>query len=257
MEFPPLLTFPYFFVTSPLSNARHSLSLTHPSTLLAALFILHYINRSIVSTLRMPSRARIHMAVIPMTSVFNAANGFAMAAYLSSPLAHTYLLHAFTRPIFYVFLAMWTIGFIGNIAHDEILYELRRNPTAKKKSTGTRVGKNDVVLLANKEWYGVPHGLLYKYISFPNYLCELFEWLAFALAAAPLPPISKVIECFSILSFNSILYNDVPPEFAHPYLFLVATLLPMVPRAYRAHRWYHKTFPQYPKERKAIVPFVF
>jgi 3-oxo-5-alpha-steroid 4-dehydrogenase 1 len=255
MEFPPLLTFPYFFVASPLSSGSYSVSLTHPSTLLATLFIVHYVNRSIVSVLRMPSRARIHMAVIPMTSVFNAANGFAMAAYLSSPSAHTYLLHAFSRPTFYVFLAMWAIGFIGNIAHDEILYEIRRN--AKTKATEKKAVKEDMALLANNQYYGVPRGLLYNYISFPNYFCELLEWLAFALAAAPLPPVSDVVKSFSALSLNSILYANVPPEFAHPYLFLIATLLPMVPRAYRAHLWYYETFPSYPKGRKAIVPFVF
>jgi 3-oxo-5-alpha-steroid 4-dehydrogenase 1 len=197
------------------------------------------------------------MAVIPMTSVFNAANGFAMGSYLSSPLAHAYLRDAFCRPTFYVLLVMWAIAFIGNIAHDEVLYEIRRK--AKTQSTEKRSGKDkvNVVLSANREYYGVPYGLLYKYISFPNYLCELLEWSAFAVAAAPLPPLSKVLESLSALSLDSILHADIPPEFAHPYLFLIGTLLPMVPRAYRAHRWYHKTFPSYPKERKAIVPFIF
>jgi 3-oxo-5-alpha-steroid 4-dehydrogenase 1 len=192
-----------------------------------------------------------------MTSVFNAANGFAMGSYLSSPLAHTYMRDAYCRPTFYVLLVMWAMAFIGNIAHDEILYEIRRK--AKKQSTEKRSGKKEVnvVLSANREYYGVPYGLLYKYISFPNYFCELLEWSAFAIAAAPIPPLSKVLESLSALSLDSMLHANIPPEFAHPYLFLIGTLLPMVPRAYRAHRWYHKTFPSYPKERKAIVPFVF
>jgi 3-oxo-5-alpha-steroid 4-dehydrogenase 1 len=197
------------------------------------------------------------MAVIPMTSVFNAANGFAMGSYLSSPSARTYLQDACCHPAFYVLLVMWAIAFISNIAHDEILYEIRRK--AKKQSTEKRSGKdgNKVVLSANQQYYGIPYGLLYKYISFPNYLCELLEWSAFALAAAPLPPLAKVLESISALSLDSLLHANIPPEFAHPYLFLIGTLLPMVPRAYRAHRWYHKTFPSYPKERKVIVPFVF
>ncbi|MBW1871523.1 MAG: 3-oxo-5-alpha-steroid 4-dehydrogenase, partial [Deltaproteobacteria bacterium] len=31
----------------------------------------------------------------------------------------------------------------------------------------------------------------------------------------------------------------------------------LIPRAWHNHRWYREKFPDYPSERKALVPFVF
>ncbi|MHA1855496.1 MAG: hypothetical protein ACTSWX_09125 [Promethearchaeota archaeon] len=31
----------------------------------------------------------------------------------------------------------------------------------------------------------------------------------------------------------------------------------MVPRAYSHHHWYLEKFPEYPKNRKAIFPYIF
>ncbi|KAG6331669.1 hypothetical protein ID866_7417 [Astraeus odoratus] len=30
----------------------------------------------------------------------------------------------------------------------------------------------------------------------------------------------------------------------------------MLPRALNGHSWYHDKFPEYPKERKVVVPFL-
>jgi 3-oxo-5-alpha-steroid 4-dehydrogenase 1 len=201
----------------------------------------------------------MHIAVVPITSVFNAANGFAMATYLTSPPARAYLASAFSHPVFYVGLIMWAAGFVGNIVHDEVLLKIRRKANVNHGKADEKQGGQDKAYTHSEEYYGIPHGMLYEYISFPNYLCELFEWLGFALAAAPLPSPSlaiKTLHLGSQSSFLSLLLATVPPTFSHPYIFLIATLLPMVPRAYRGHRWYHRRFPEYPKQRKAILPFV-
>ena len=39
--------------------------------------------------------------------------------------------------------------------------------------------------------------------------------------------------------------------------FVVWTLANLVPRAIRNHRWYHDKFPDYPPERRALVPYLF
>lgn len=39
-------------------------------------------------------------------------------------------------------------------------------------------------------------------------------------------------------------------------VFVLFTLANLVPRAINSHRWYRATFPDYPPERKAIVPFL-
>jgi hypothetical protein len=77
--------------------------------------------------------------------------------------------------------------------------------------------------------YKVPRGGLYRWVSCPNYLGEIIEWCSFALAA----------------------WSPAGLAFA---LFTVANL---APRAAAHHRWYHDRFPDYPPERRALVPHVY
>jgi hypothetical protein len=74
--------------------------------------------------------------------------------------------------------------------------------------------------------YRIPRGGLYRFVSCPNYLGEILEWCGFALAA----------------------WTWAAAVFAG---FTIANLLP---RALAHHRWYRETFPDYPPERKALVP---
>lgn len=76
--------------------------------------------------------------------------------------------------------------------------------------------------------YKIPHGGLYKWISVPNYFGEIIEWAGLAIAAC------------------------TPASLA----FLVFTIANLLPRALAHHRWYNKHFADYPKDRKAIIPFV-
>lgn len=76
--------------------------------------------------------------------------------------------------------------------------------------------------------YKIPHGGMFKYISAPNYFGEIIEWIGFALAAWSLPALS----------------------------FAVWTIANLAPRAITNHQWYLNKFNDYPKERKALVPFV-
>jgi 3-oxo-5-alpha-steroid 4-dehydrogenase 1 len=76
--------------------------------------------------------------------------------------------------------------------------------------------------------YYIPRGGAYRYISCPNYLGEILQWLGFALAA----------------------YNLAGLAFA---LYSIANLLP---RALASHKWYREQFAEYPVERRAVIPFV-
>ena len=167
------------------------------------------------------------------------ANAFLMGAYLSSPQADSFLKGAFEQPRFWAGVVMWALGFVGNVVHDEILLNIRRNANAKgkaKASNDDNNGKN------KQEHYAIPHGLLYNYISFPNYFCEWMEWLAFAVAAAPLPDLT---------SFSTLLATTQAP-----YIFVTSEVFFMIARAVKGHRWYKNRFPDYPKERKAVIPFL-
>jgi 3-oxo-5-alpha-steroid 4-dehydrogenase 1 len=76
--------------------------------------------------------------------------------------------------------------------------------------------------------YKVPHGALFKFVSSPNYFGEILEWTGWAIATWSLPGLA----------------------------FAVFTIANLAPRAVANHRWYRSTFPEYPEDRKALIPFV-
>lgn len=77
--------------------------------------------------------------------------------------------------------------------------------------------------------YKIPRGGFFRFVSAPNYLGELIEWSGWALATWSLPGLA----------------------------FLLWTAANLVPRAISNHKWYVSTFPDYPRERKAILPFIW
>jgi len=81
---------------------------------------------------------------------------------------------------------------------------------------------------ASKKNYKIPHGGLFRFVSCPNYFGESLIWLGWAILS------------WSIAGFA----------------FWVFTIANLYPRALRSHRWYQETFPEYPKERKAVLPFI-
>lgn len=254
MELVSPMTFLYTFYTSPLTTWRPPIQWNSPNSILAMCFLVHYANRAIINPLRTPSRSKSHI-IVPLSAVaFNLVNGSLMGAYLSSPYARIFCGGSSTQ--FYVGLALWAFGFIGNIIHDEILLDIRRKANSKGK------GKAE-----GGEHYAIPQGGLYTLVSYPNYLCEWIEWLGFAIAASPFP---FALDSISISSIASILdpkyYTTIitepgylfAPNLSPPWIFLLAEILLMLPRAYRGHQWYKARFgSSYPRGRKAVIPFVF
>ena len=76
--------------------------------------------------------------------------------------------------------------------------------------------------------YAIPSAGLFSWISCPNYFGEIIEWTGFAIAAGSLPATS----------------------------FAIWTAANLIPRALNHHAWYHEQFEDYPKDRKAVIPFV-
>lgn len=79
-----------------------------------------------------------------------------------------------------------------------------------------------------KRGYSIPTGGLYRWVSAPNYLGEIIEWGGWALLTWSLPGMAF-------------------------FLFTIANLFP---RAIKNHKWYRESFASYPKERKALIPFI-
>ncbi|OCH89893.1 hypothetical protein OBBRIDRAFT_813000 [Obba rivulosa] len=239
MELVSPVSFIYTFLKAPLAPSAPALSLHDPSTFLATLFLIHYANRALISPLRTPVRSKSHISVFLSAVSFNIVNGSLMGTYLSSAIAQSFLHDAFSKPLFWVGVGLWALGFAGNILHDEVLLNIRRNAKAKGKAKDDPRGMSK----GAKPHYAVPHGYLYSLISYPNYFCEWVEWLGFALAAAPLP---------SFTSFGDLLATLTPP-----YIFFLSEVFLMLPRAYRGHKWYHNRFSDYPRDRKVVIPFLF
>ncbi|KAG9355726.1 hypothetical protein JZ751_000564 [Albula glossodonta] len=77
--------------------------------------------------------------------------------------------------------------------------------------------------------YKIPVGGMFEYVSGANFLGEIVEWSGFALAA------------------HSI----------HSTAFAIFTFVVLSSRAVAHHRWYLEKFEDYPKSRKALIPFVY
>ena len=77
--------------------------------------------------------------------------------------------------------------------------------------------------------YKIPQGGMYRYISCPNYFGEIVTWVGWAVMTWSLAGL----------------------------FFAVWTAANLVPRARSNHRWYLDKFPDYPRARKAIIPFLF
>jgi 3-oxo-5-alpha-steroid 4-dehydrogenase 1 len=77
--------------------------------------------------------------------------------------------------------------------------------------------------------YKIPQGGLFKYISCPNLFGEVMEWFGFAVLTWSLPG----------------------------FAFFVWTFANLTPRAIAHHKWYLSTFDDYPKERKAVFPYLW
>jgi 3-oxo-5-alpha-steroid 4-dehydrogenase 1 len=76
--------------------------------------------------------------------------------------------------------------------------------------------------------YQIPRGGLYQWISCPNYFGEIIEWTGFALMTMTWPA----------------------------WTFAWWTIANLLPRAISNHQWYQNYFPDYPKNRKALIPYL-
>ena len=76
--------------------------------------------------------------------------------------------------------------------------------------------------------YVLPKGKLFNYISCPNHFGEILEWTGFAIL------------CWNIAALG----------------FAIWTAANLIPRAKSHHQWYLRHFADYPKNRKAVIPFL-
>lgn len=80
----------------------------------------------------------------------------------------------------------------------------------------------------SQERYRIPYGGAFRWVSCANYFGEILWWLGWALMSST----------------------------AAGWVFWIFTLSNLVPRAWDNHRWYLQKFSDYPKDRKAVFPFL-
>jgi len=172
-----------------------------------ALWQIHYLNRTVVFPFRVKSKGkRMPLLIVALAATFNTANAYINARWVSH--LGEYGADWLTSAPFVIGIIVFVVGAGINHHSDHILFNLR-----KPGETG----------------YVIPRGGLYRYVSAPNYLGELIEWIGWAI----------------------LTWSMAGLVFA---LFTASNLLP---RAVANHRWYQETFPDYPPERRAVIPFLW
>ena len=203
--------------------------------ILLCCFFGHYINRSLIYPLRMRGGKPMPLSVMLMAQLFCTLNGYIQTRTLSSYLELDIVLSTSNT----------------NTTTDSLterLYSLQPLLPSSLYNKGVfSVGvfifligayiNNDADhILRNlrkpgETEYKIPYGGMFNYVSGANFFGEILEWFGFALATG----------------------------FALPSLtFASFTALNIGPRAIQHHKWYLQKFREdYPKKRKALIPFVY
>lgn len=201
MEAPAVLLFLLFFIIG------------DRKTLVPCLFLFiwmsHYFHRAFIYPFTIRSQRSMPLLVMFMALFFNVINSYLQARwiYTLAP-ATSYTGEWITDFRFLVGIGFFYSGFIITKRADHFLRNLR-----KSGETG----------------YGIPEIGLFRFVSCPNYLGEIVQWIGWALAVWSWPGL----------------------------VFALWTAFNLVPRARSHHLWYKRTFPRYPADRKALIPFVY
>lgn len=174
--------------------------------ILMATWMLHYVHRAFVYPFRLRSTGGVMpLSVVAMGFGFNLVNAGLNARWISH--LGPYAEGGGTGPWLWIGMAVFFSGWLLNRWSDRRLIGLRA-----RGNTG----------------YSIPRGGAFRWITCPNYLGEIIEWVGWAVASRS------------------------PAALA----FAVFTVANLVPRAIAHHRWYRAEFPDYPPDRKALVPFL-
>ena len=167
----------------------------------------HYLNRTFIYPFRIRANGRkTPLLVIGSGFFFNVINAYINARFISE--FGGYAVEWLVDPRFLIGVGIFLGGIALNLHADSILIRLRR-----PGETG----------------YVIPQGGGFRFVSCPNYLGEILEWVGWALATWSLSGLA----------------------------FLLFTSANLIPRARSNHQWYVETFRDYPLRRKALIPGIY
>ena len=110
-------------------------------------------------------------------------------------------------------LGIFVTGLVGNVYHDEVLREIRREVVKEQADKAKAKGKKPVSVA---KIYRISEAGLFKYMLFPHYVCEWIEWTG-----------------FWIIGGSSFLPGAI---------FVLNEIIVMTPRAVGGKRWYIQKF---------------
>ena len=172
---------------------------------LLLLWQIHYFHRAFIYPWTLNKGKKMPWLILLMAIVFNTSNAYLNAwSIASQPDKYTELW--LTNPQFLIGVVVFFSGMALNKISDKQLAVLGRSGAG----------------------YQIPRGFAYRWVSCPNYLGEIIQWIGWAIAAWSLAG----------------------------WIFAIWTMANLVPRAIAHHRWYQQTFKDYPAARRALIPFL-
>ena len=185
---------------------KAELTSANPRTVLLALFLCHYANRTFIYPLRIRNGKPTPAVICAMAFCFCVYNGYIQGRWLTESAAAP--APSVWHPRFLLGVAIFVCGLAINWHSDGILIGLRPPGDAG---------------------YYIPRGGMFELVSGANFFGEILEWCGFAIAAWSLPAAA----------------------------FAIFTFCNTAPRGYSHHLWYLKRFKDYPRMRKAVIPFLW
>jgi len=198
MESPSVLLIAVIFLIGP--NSRSLVPL-----LFLVLWQVHYVQRTFIFPFLIRADGKkVPVLTVAMALAFNLVNapinGYALGHGPVTP-----ALDWLWDPRCLVGIALFVLGYGINRHSDALLRSLRK---------------------PGEGGYKIPRGGFYRWVSCPNYLGEIMEWIGFALATWTLAGAA----------------------------FAAFTIANLAPRALSHHAWYRDRFPEYPSHRRALIP---
>ncbi|RMZ86046.1 hypothetical protein DV737_g149, partial [Chaetothyriales sp. CBS 132003] len=146
--------------------------------LLALLYLVHYLNRAVITPLLAPSMSPIHPLIATLMTVFQYVNSSSIACWIvyAGQAGQQAPSSLATRVLGLLGLIFFIIGFSGNIYAEHQLFSMRRG-AAKRKARS----EGKAVVTYHKVYVIPPPQGLFKHILYPHYLLEWLEWTGYWL----------------------------------------------------------------------------
>ncbi|KAL4906497.1 hypothetical protein BDW74DRAFT_150542 [Aspergillus multicolor] len=213
----------YILTTLPTKVSNLNIqTLPLPNKLIASLYVIHYVNRAIISPFfAAPSMSPIHVFIAASAALFNWMNSTCLACWLvgynvttipgyypssGSSLGQASMMTpekvleeslestaGTSLMIPAVGLALFFVGMAGNIYAERTLFALRREAADKQaQQTSTDDAKDAPKEKQSNKYHKVytipPKSGLFASILYPHYVFEWLEWTGFALVGTTVFP---------------------------------------------------------------------